>query len=177
MSKLGRRSMLGAMGAITTTVAARASVPSAATASAETPAETTPRATHAENPPPADATTAHLLGAIAAGDPVASFSFVRAHGTFFGAIPVVLADAEGQLLQFDVLANDSIPSPLAATENYAVFFVDGGEGNAPPHPRVAEAARALASRLRGGVSLLTFRQRAERFPTSVRRVLDNPTRG
>lgn len=179
---LGRRGFVGAVGAgavlVSTGVAgsagrARAHVP---------PTETTPPSpapgSHPENPAAPSAPVAAMLAAVPVGTQLGALRVVATFDVFKGAVPVLLEDAAGRRVQLDVLAASlEGPAPLAQAGAFAVFVTDGADGDAPAHPAVAAAARALAPALgprpRG---LLDHATRMRRHGRDVLSVLDNPLR-
>ncbi len=121
-----------------------------------------------------------LFGDLAVpGHRLQRWSVVAVHDVTLGAIPVVLAAADGERFQVDVLRRD--PSSPASLEgigrsaSLSVFLANQGNGSAPTVEERGLAAMALADALgaREGAgapipsALLTLRDRRRRHPNGV----------
>jgi hypothetical protein len=112
-----------------------------------------------------------LLG-LQKGDRIDRWTVTRLEERCLG-IAVLLRMDSGLELQVDVLARDASgrsPVPLAATESYALYLSNRGDGATPTEEEQGLAALALASAIRAGeavepVRLATFAERAASHPS------------
>lgn len=113
------------------------------------------------------------LGSLRAGDVLDRWTVVRVHPLHLGAVPVVLATAEGRRYQVDVLARDPAGPPgVANTERLSLYVVNSTrEGGTDGQRRTDEeqglGAMALAQALEADASvpgLLTLQQRQRQHP-------------
>ena len=87
-----------------------------------------------------------------------------------GAVQILLTAADGKTFPVDILRRDDQgPAPVAATKRLALYLVTEAPGASTPEDR-GLAVMALADALRKDetaplpIALLTFRERAARFP-------------
>jgi hypothetical protein len=130
--------------------------------------------------PPTAAVRA-LFGDVTPGARLADrWRVVAIFGVTDGAIPVILAGADGARFQVDVLARDDAgPSPVAVTRSLGLFLSNGGDGALASRENHGLGARALAAALarneaagaRVPPSLLTLRARLARVPLGAFRVV------
>lgn len=118
-----------------------------------------------------------LFGPIGPGTRIARWEVVAIHGIHLGAIPVVLATADGRRFQVDVLRADTAagaPSPVATAAGLSTFLVNWGDGRTSTDEEQGLGAMALldalAARIGGGAAvpeLATWRERQARHPDGV----------
>lgn len=101
------------------------------------------------------------------GERIGAVTVVAVHPPQFGAVPIVLATAEGTRFQVDVLARDPEgPGGIADTAHYSLFLANHGDGSTSTDEAQGLGVMALAERLRAleqgpGPQLLTLRERGE----------------
>lgn len=113
-----------------------------------------------------------LLGDLRPGAAVGQWTLVAVHPIRHGALPVVLADANGVRYQVDVLARDAAgPDGVANTDRLSFFVANRGDGGTPTDEGQGLGAMALAAALsereRSGATLpelATFSERASAYP-------------
>lgn len=107
------------------------------------------------------------------GQTIDRWTVVRVHPLHLGAVPVVLATADGKRYQVDVLARDPAgPEGVASTERLSLFVVDtqaspGTDGQRPTDEEQGLGAMVLARALTGEPApegLLTLAERQRRHP-------------
>lgn len=133
------------------------------------------RGTSRHAPPAADARVGALFGELREGARVDHWTIVRLHGVHFGAIPVIMRDADGSQFQVDVLRRDPAgPAGVGNTPSLSLYVSnagDGGTGTEESQGLGAIAlADALAERERAGAPvprLMTLRERLEAHPDAV----------
>lgn len=153
---IGRRTILGGVAAVA--AGAIACDREQAPASASAPAL----------PPEAEA----LFRDLQPGTKVEQWTVVAVHPVRHGALPVVLAGADGQRFQVDVMAIDpGGPLGVANTKTLSLFVANRGDGDTPTDESQGLGAMALAAALgereTAGVeppTLVTFAKRAEQHP-------------
>lgn len=134
-----------------------------------------PRFTELPAPPPAPGPeVAALLGDIAPGSRLDRWSVVAVYDVVLGAIPVVLATADGTRFQVDVVRRDPAVPGLADTRHLSVLLSNHGDGAAPTVEEQGLGAMALAAALAAReesapavAGLLTRDERQQRFPRGV----------
>jgi hypothetical protein len=118
------------------------------------------------------APAAPLGDALAAGAILGRWTVVAVHPVHFGAVPVVLATAEGLRYQVDVLARDpNGPAGVADTDRLSLFVANHGDGRTATEEEQGLGVMALAEHLRAreqagwtAPALLTLEQRAAQYP-------------
>jgi len=103
---------------------------------------------------------------------------VAIHEVRCGAIPVVLADAEGHRFQVDLVRRaDSSEQAVAFAGTAALYLANRGNGSKDTHEEHGLGVMALADALRAEdgselvpTSLMTFAARRERHPLGSYRV-------
>lgn len=128
-----------------------------------------------------DETTRALFAPLQAAGRVGDCTIVAVHAVKMGAIPVVLATAEGVRFQVDVLRHDAnargVNGVRAAGSLTAALHNEGGGDNSTREAEGLGAMallEALAAREADGAALpalLTLAQRSQRFPRGVLSVL------
>lgn len=128
-----------------------------------------------------DETTRALFAPIQAHGRVGDCRLVAVHAVTMGAIPVVLATADGAQFQVDVLRHDTGADGVNGVRtagSLTVALHNEGEGDASTHEARGLGAMALlevlAAREAEGAAvpaLLTLRARVQRFPRGVLGVL------
>ena len=120
-----------------------------------------------------------FLGPLTAGTQLDRWTVVAVHPVRNGALPITLADAAGEQFQVDVLRRDGSAdgvNGIATTDTLSVFLLNGGNGSVSTHEEWGLGAMSLASALRQregeaqSPALLTWRERAARFPRGVFRI-------
>lgn len=121
----------------------------------------------------------NFLGPVTAGSQLGRWTVVALHPIRNGALPVTLSDASGETFQVDVLrrdiASDGV-NGIATTQGLSVFLLNGGDGSVSTHEEWGLGAMSLAAALREREleaqtpALLTWRERAARFPRGAFRV-------
>ena len=167
---IGRRGFLTVIGASAgAAVIAKASGASAQHALAWTSAGA-PTAPGAPAPPGVPA----MFGPLHPGARVERWAVVQVHPVKLGAVPVVLAGADGVPFQVDVLRREPSSAAVGRSRSLAVYVVNGGGGAQPTHEDHGLAAMALAGYLadreRAGAPvprLLTHGQRTMRHPHGI----------
>ncbi len=142
-------------------------------------AATKPAALVAQNAPALDAATRALFAPILAHGRVGDCVVVAVHAVKMGAIPVVLATADGAHFQVDVLRRDEAGANGVRTAgSLTIALHNGGAGNDRTHEAQGLGAMALldalAAREAEGAALpalLTLSERVQRFPRGVLNVL------
>jgi hypothetical protein len=120
----------------------------------------------------ARAPAAPLGDAVAPGAVIQRWTVVAVHPLHCGAVPVVLATAEGRRYQVDVLARDPAgPAGVANTQELSLFVANHGDGRTATDEEQGLGAMALAEHLGAreaagwtAPSLLTLEQRAAQYP-------------
>jgi hypothetical protein len=88
---------------------------------------------------------APLGDAIGAGASLGRWTVVAVHPIHHGAVPVVLATADGRRYQVDVLARDPAgPQGVANTEQLSLFVANHGDGRTSTDEEQGLGAMALA---------------------------------
>lgn len=119
-------------------------------------------------PPEAEA----LFRDLKPGSKVEQWTIVAVHPVRHGALPVVLAGADGRRFQVDVMAIDpGGPLGVANTKTLSLFVANRGDGDTPTEESQGLGAMALAAALAeretAGAeppTLVTFAKRAEQHP-------------
>ncbi len=105
-----------------------------------------PRAVHDDYAGDPDDAVRAFLGPITVGTAVGGWSIARVHGVFRGALPFVLAHADGRRVQVDLMASEAgAPAGVAATTRGQLYLVNRGRGSAATPPDLEDAIRALAA--------------------------------
>jgi hypothetical protein len=95
------------------------------------------------------APAAPLGDALAVGSAIDRWTVVAVHPVNCGAVPVVLATADGRRYQVDLLARDpSGPAGVANTERLSLFVANQGDGRTATDEEQGLGAMALAEHLR-----------------------------
>ncbi|MEZ4399490.1 MAG: hypothetical protein R3B06_05705 [Kofleriaceae bacterium] len=133
-----------------------------------------PRTTarHDDLPTPPGPVEAGYLGPVAVGTTVGAWRVARVHGVFRGALPFVLAHADGRRAQVDLMAHDAASPPgIAAASAGHLYLVNSGGGTRATPPDLEHAIRQLAQRLDGrpgqALGLLSKAERGRRHPGAV----------
>jgi hypothetical protein len=113
-----------------------------------------------------------LLAGLRPGTTIRRWTIVAVHPVKLGAIPVVLATADGTRFQVDVMARDpNGPSGVAQTEHLGLYLRNRGDGHTATDEEQGMGAMSLARALRAreaeGASmpaLLTLAERHRRHP-------------
>jgi hypothetical protein len=101
------------------------------------------------------------------------WTVVAVHDVHLGAVPIVMATAEGERFQVDVLARDpGGPHGVAETDRFALFIANRGDGHTATAEEHGLGAMAIAVVMRDAESqpgasfpdLLTLSQRAASHP-------------
>jgi hypothetical protein len=119
-----------------------------------------------------DAGADALFEGLEAGTRIDRWTVVAVHEPRMGAIPVVLATADGRSYQVDVLARDDAgPRGVAQTQRFALFVANNGDGALATDEEQGLGALALAAALgerertlAQSPALLTMNERAARYP-------------
>ncbi len=120
-----------------------------------------PRVVDAASLPQADERVLRAVGSIKPGTDVYGWKIVSVHGIYLGAIPVIMADKNGEKFQVDVCAKDGksgAPQPVITTKSLSFFLANGGNGAHPSDESKGLGAIALASYL-GKKKSAAFRPR------------------
>lgn len=113
-----------------------------------------------------------LGDALALGSAIGRWTVVAVHPVHCGAVPVVLATADGHRYQVELLARDpSGPEGVANTDALSLFVANQGDGRTATDEEQGLGAMALAEHLRArevagwaAPSLLTLAQRSAQYP-------------
>lgn len=132
---------------------------------------------HDDLPTAPDAAVHAYLAPLAAGSTIAGWTLTRVHSVFRGALPLVLAHADGRRAQIDLLRHDDASPPgIAATGAGHLYLVNSGRGEisgkgrtTPPDLEAAihALARALAHRDGAALALVSQAERHRRYPGGV----------
>ncbi len=127
---------------------------------------------HDDVPTAPDAAVNAYLAPLAAGSMVAGWTLTRVHGVFRGALPLVLAHADGRRAQIDLLRHDDASPPgIAATTAGHLYLVNSGRGSRTTPPDLEAAihalARALTHRDGAALALVSQAERHRRYPGGV----------
>lgn len=112
-----------------------------------------------------------LFGGLNAGSKVGQWTIVAIHSVHLGAIPVILAAADGTKFQVDVFRRDTSAKAakgVAETAKLAFFVSNKGSGSTRTDETQGLGAMALAAAIQKSGSapanLLTLRERHLQFP-------------
>ena len=120
-----------------------------------------------------------FLGDLKAGTQLGRWKIEAIHAVRNGALPVTMSDASGTQFQVDVLRRDGSEqgvNGVGNTDGLSVFVLNGGNGSKSTEEEWGLGALALAAELARRESLasapglLTWRERAHRFPRGAFRV-------
>lgn len=105
------------------------------------------------------------------GQHVGRWTIVAVHAVHLGAVPIVVANADGSRFQIDVMARDPDgPGGVARTDRFDLFIANHGDGQTATQEEQGLGAMALAEVLRAHEAraevptLLTMHQRAAQHP-------------
>ncbi len=108
---------------------------------------------------------------LAPGQAVDRWTVIAVHAVHLGAVPIIVANADGSRFQVDVLARDLAgPSGVARTERFDLFIANHGDGATATEEEQGLGAMALAEVVRAHEAkadvppLLTIGQRASQHP-------------
>lgn len=134
-------------------------------------------ALHDDLPRDADPAVRAFLGAVGPGTilggaGLGAWQVARVHAVFRGALPFVLARADGRKAQVDLMRHDDgSPAGIAAIRAGHLYLVNAGRGATftPPDLEAAIHAlgRALADRDGGALALASFAERQRCHPGGV----------
>jgi hypothetical protein len=106
---------------------------------------------------------------------IGRWTVVEVHPVRFGAVPVILADGDGEQFQIDVLRRDGHPDApvgVGQTDTLSVYLSNRGDGDTATREEHGLGALALAAALDRREAqipdgLLTFAERAAMHPRAA----------
>jgi hypothetical protein len=133
-------------------------------------------ARHDDLPAEADLAVRDFLGPVAPGAVLGGWAVARVYGVFRGALPIVLAHADGRRAQIDLMAHpaapdDASPPGIASTRAGQLYLVNSGRGTRTTPHDLERAIHALAAQLAtrdgAGLGLTSFAERHRCHPGGV----------
>ncbi len=98
--------------------------------------------------PPAGPAVRALFGDLTDGSAIEKWRLVRVHDLRDGAIPVVLAGADGRELRVEIRRRDPAgPKAIAETPRLALYLANGGSGSTPTIEESGQGVMALGRAL------------------------------